>query len=130
MFTVHPSHLSVARTFKALPANAWDLLTDTAKWSRWGPTVRGVACPERYIRQGIRGKVRTPVGWWAPFVITAYEHGRYWAWEVAGIRATGHRLSPRGSSACEVAFELPFYWAPYAVVCGMALRGMANLLEH
>jgi len=123
------SHISVDRIFKAHPERAWDLLTDTTKWRLWGPTVRSVTCSDRYIRKGSWGKVCTPIGLWVPFLITEYEHENYWAWKVAGIQATGHRLIQFSTNSCIVAFELPLYWLPYVIVCRLALKRMAGLLE-
>jgi hypothetical protein len=108
---------------------AWDLLTDTTKWRSWGPTVRSVTCSDRYIRKGSWGKVCTPIGLWVPFLITEYEHENYWTWKVAGIRATGHRIIPFNTNSCIVAFELPLSWMPYVIVCRIALKRMARILE-
>jgi hypothetical protein len=83
----------------------WRLLTDTSLWPLWGPTVRGVRCSERLIRKGSEGKVRTPFGWWVPFVITEYDDLHFWGWKVAGMRATGHRLIAYDENSCRVVFE-------------------------
>jgi len=126
---IHSSHISVERKFKASPKRAWDLITDTTKWRLWGPTVRSVTSSDRYIRKGSWGKVCTPIGLKVPFLVTEYEYRYYWAWEVAGIRATGHRLIPFNTNSCIVAFELPFFWLPYVIVCRIALKRMARILE-
>jgi hypothetical protein len=123
------SLIVVKRELRASPESAWDLLTDTTKWRWWGPTVRGVTCSDRYIRKGSLGKVRTPIGLWVPFLITEYEHESYWTWKVAGIQATGHRLVQFNPDSCMVAFELPLSWLPYSIVCRIALKRMAKLLE-
>mgnify|MGYP006271641373 CR=1 FL=1 len=91
--------------------------------------MRAVDSPERYIRQGMRGSVTTAVGLQLPFTITAYETLQYWGWRVAGIAATGHRLSALGKDTCYVEFEVPNYWLPYVIPCKIALRRLANLLE-
>jgi hypothetical protein len=119
----------VRRKIEASPERAWDLFTDTTRWRSWGPTVRVVSCSDRHIRKGSRGRVFTPIGLSAPFLITEYEHGKYWSWRVAGVRATGHRVEPAGRDSCTVVFELPLSWMPYAVVCRIALGRMARLLE-
>jgi uncharacterized protein YndB with AHSA1/START domain len=120
--------VSVSRDYRAPPQSLWRLLTDTALWPRWGPTVRSVACSERFIREGSVGKVRTPIGLWLPFTITEYEESHYWAWKVAGIRATGHRLITFNDHFCRVVFELPATWLPYALVCRKAAANMAVLV--
>jgi hypothetical protein len=126
---IHLSHISVERRFEATPERAWDLLTDTTKWRYWGPSVRRVACSERYIRMGSQGEVFTPIGIRVRFLITEYTHGYYWAWKVAGIQATGHRLIPLGTTACTIAFEIPAYCLAYAVICNIALKKMDRILR-
>jgi hypothetical protein len=122
-------HISVSRHYHASPQMAWRLLTDTSLWPLWGPTVRGVRCSERFIRKGSEGQVRTPFGWWIPFVITDYDDLHFWGWKVAGIRATGHRLIACDENSCRVVFELPYWWLPYAIVCRRAATNMAELLK-
>lgn len=119
--------MKIARTVPASPEAVWDLLTDTVRWTEWGPSVRAVACVERYIRKGSRGWVGTPLGFRLPFVVTEWEEGRYWRWRVAGIRATGHRVEPRARNSCLVLFEVPLVAAPYLVVCKVALDRIAAL---
>jgi hypothetical protein len=128
LITLHPLQLSVARKFQATPEMAWNLLTDTNQWPRWGPTVRKVDCSDRYIRFGSRGYVRTPLGLRLPFRVVDYEHGFYWKWKVAGIQATGHRLVVHGANLCSIAFEIPLYGWPYFIVCQVALRRIGRIL--
>jgi uncharacterized protein YndB with AHSA1/START domain len=48
-----------------IPAPAsivWRILTDTHAWPRWGPSVRAVKAPHRYIEPGDEGRVQTAVG--------------------------------------------------------------------
>lgn len=123
------TYLSVSRRYAVSPEKAWDLLTDTTQWPRWGPSVRKVVCPDRHIRQGSRGFVQTSIGWTLPFMVTEYEHGHFWKWNVAGTPATGHRLTSYGENACVIAFEMPFFWLPYGIVCKWALKRMAGILE-
>jgi hypothetical protein len=118
----------VFSNFTVVDDRAWELLTDTNQWPLWGPTVRAVECPVRYIRQGTSGRVQTPIGLWLPFRITEYDHGRYWTWRVAGIRATGHRLIRIDETSCRVTFEMPVAWLPYAIVCRIALKRIARIL--
>ncbi len=84
--------ISVSQHYHASSRELWRFLTDTTLWPMWGPTVLAVRCSERFIRKGSIGKVRTPIGVWVPFVITEYDDLHFWAWKVAGIRATGHRV--------------------------------------
>ena len=105
---------------------AWHLLIDTDEWPRWGPSVRAVDTPERLIGPGMRGRVQTSVGLWLPFEITDWVPGAAWAWRVAGIEATGHRVEPLGPAHCRVSFLVP-RWAPlYRPVCTAALHRIAE----
>ena len=100
----------------------WALLTDTHAWPQWGPSVRAVDAPQRFITAGTRGRVQTTPGLWLSFEITDWEERCYWHWRVAGIPATGHRVTPVTASSCRVAFTIP-RWAPfYLPVCRLALR--------
>ena len=105
---------------------AWHLLIDANEWSRWGPSVRAVDTPEWLIGPGMRGRVQTSVGLWLPFEITDWVPGAAWAWRVAGIEATGHRVEPLGPAHCRVSFLVP-RWAPlYRPVCMAALHRIAE----
>ena len=126
---IHSSHISVERKFKASPKRVWDLITDTTKWRLWGPTVRMLTSSDRYIRKGTWGKVFTPIGLNVPFLITEYEYRYYWAWEVAGIRATGHQLIPTHHEFLHSRLRVAPFWMPYVIVCRAALKRMSNLLE-
>jgi len=108
----------------------WDVITDTTRWPEWGPSVSAVDCRERYVRKGIRGRVRLPFSMWVPFAITEYEDRRYWAWNIWGVRATGHRIEPLGDGSCLLIFEVPFFAAPYLFICWLAIRRIASLLEE
>ena len=123
------SEITVERKIFASPQTAWALLTDTAQWPRWGPSVRAVFCPVRHIRKGSRGRIQLPIGVTVPFFITEYIHESYWGWKVAGVPATGHRLIAYGDNVCKVGFEMPVYWLPYGVVCKAALSRIAGILE-
>jgi hypothetical protein len=68
------------------------------------------------------------VGFWLPFVITAFEDEHYWAWRVGGIPATGHCVQPVATERCCVIFEVPLIAAPYGIVCQRALDRIARLL--
>lgn len=70
--------------------------------------------------------MRTAAGVSLPFAVTRFDDGRRWAWRVAGVTATDHRVepSPGGST---VTFGVP-WWAPgYLAVCAIALRRIERL---
>ncbi len=105
------------------------MLTDTRKWRKWGPTVIDADCADRYIRKGALGRVQILSRQWLRFVITKYEHGHYWSWTVASVTATGHRVDHIDEGRCKISFELPILWAPYIIVCWVALKRIAGMLE-
>jgi hypothetical protein len=117
----------VTTTLDVPAALAWRLLIDTHAWLQWGPSVRAVEAPQRFICAGMRGRVQTTPGLWLPFEITDWEEGRAWAWRVAGIPATGHRVTPVTESSCRVAFTIPRWATLYVPVCRIALRRIASL---
>ncbi len=115
----------------AAPAGAlWRLLIDTQRWSEWGPSVSAVECTDRWLRQGSRGRLRTPLGLWLPFEITLFDPPRRWCWRVLGIAATGHRVEALGPQRSRLVFEIPATAFPYALVCRMAARRIADLLAQ
>ena len=122
--------IEISRRINASPQAVWDLLTDTSRWAEWGPSVLTVACSDRYIQLGSKGRVRTAVGLWAPFTVTEMVSGRYWSWNVFGVPATGHRVDPLGKETCRLVFEVPVFAAPYAIVCRIALHRIARILEN
>lgn len=111
-------------------AAAWSLLTDTARWSLWGPTVVAADCPGRFIKAGSVGWVETVLGLRLPFRITIFDAGRRWCWEVAGIPATVHRVDPLGPDRCRVTFEVPLYATTYLAVCRLAEVRIKRILEE
>jgi hypothetical protein len=68
------------------------------------------------------GRVQTAFGVWLPFRVTEWEPSRRWAWQVAGIPATAHRVEPvDGGATSRAVIEIPT-WAPvYAPLCWVAL---------
>lgn len=121
--------LEASATIHVPATTAWRLLTDTRAWPQWGPSVRAVDSPVRFIEAGTRGQVQTALGAWLPFQVTEWEPDESWAWSVAGIPATGHRVRPIGATTCTVAFTVPT-WAPfYLPVCHVALRRLNRLAE-
>ena len=120
------NRLSTSARIPAPAAVAWALLTDTHAWPQWGPSVRAVDTPTRFITAGLRGRVQTTLGPWLPFEITDWEEGSHWSWTVAGIPATGHLVEATGPDRCSVTFTIPA-WAPfYVLVCRIALRRLAT----
>ena len=107
----------------------WKILTDTQLWAGWGPSLKAVDCPQRFITAGAKGRVKTSLGPWLPFVITRCEAPCYWKWAVAGIPATGHRLNELGPGRCELIFEMPLAVFPYALICRRAAKSIARLAE-
>ncbi|MGD8268051.1 MAG: SRPBCC family protein [Desulfobacterales bacterium] len=116
------------KIINAPATHVWRLITDTHSWPLWGPSVQNVECPERFIRGGSTGRIRTPFGIWLPFVVEGFEPGRYWDWRVGGIAATGHQVEPRGRHESVLSFSVPIWAAGYGIVCRLALTRIENLL--
>ena len=129
MLSMSYPNLEVGQSINGAASEVWHLIIDTARWPEWGPSVRAVECADRYIRQGSRGRVQTSVGLWMTFQITAYRRESYWAWRVGGLQATGHRVEPLDEFRSCLTFEIPRLAAPYVIVCKMALRRIAALLD-
>ena len=121
--------LSASVDIGAPVRRVWTLLVDTRAWPRWGPSVRAVECGDRRIRSGSRGRVQTAIGIWLPFRVTEFVDGEYWAWKVAGIPATGHRVSPVRDDQCRLYFDVPLLAAPYLAVCRAAVRRIRGMAE-
>ncbi|OCB29883.1 polyketide cyclase [Mycobacterium malmoense] len=121
--------LTVDRAVDAPPAAVWDLLVDLDAWPKWGPTVRGARLDEPHteLALGATGVVQTSLLVPVPFVVTDFEPGRRWAWEVAGIPATRHWVEPIGDGA-RVGMAVPWWAAPYLTVCATALRRIDAML--
>lgn len=117
---------AATRPVPAPASRCWRLLAHTAHWPSWGPSIRAVEPPDVAVTEGLRGVVVTAVGVRVPFEITTVDPGRAWSWRVAGVPATGHRVSPR-PDGCEVAIDVPVWAAPYLAVCHLALRRLERL---
>lgn len=112
------------------PAEAvWRVLAEPRRWPEWGPSVRAVRCREPSVSPGCRGEVQLAFGPWLPFVVQRCEPPRFWDWRVAGVPATGHRVTPLGPGRCRVDFELSPWVAPYWLVCRIAAARVARLAE-
>lgn len=122
--------LSASVDIAAPVGRVWTLLVDTRAWARWGPSVRAVQCDDRFIRPGSRGRVQTAIGIWLPFSVTGFVDGEYWAWKVAGIPATGHRVTPISEDRCRLGFEVPMLAAPYVAVCRAAIHRIRSMAEE
>ena len=122
---------SVSRRVAAPAEAVWTLLTDTRRWPEWGPSITGAEpapadAPAAVLGPGSRGRVGTVLGVALPYAVTGFEAGRYWSWSVAGVPATGHRVTPQ-AGGCLVTFTVP-WWAPaYLPVCALALRRIEQL---
>jgi hypothetical protein len=119
--------MHVAKMVDAPTDTVWKILIDTSLWPEWGPSISQVDFPERWIQKGVKGRVKTAIGIWVPFEITAFEAPVYWCWKVGGIPATGHRLKPQDPSHCKLIFEIPYGFFPYALICRRAAENIARL---
>ena len=120
--------LAVGTQVDAPVSRVWRLMTDTQTWTHWGPSLKEVDSPERFIRTGLTGRIRTPFGIWVPFTIDTFEPEHYWGWRVGGVAATGHRVDQRGPDQCRLTFTVPVWAAGYTVVCRVALNRIKRLL--
>ena len=121
--------LKFSQSLDVPAALVWRLITDTHTWPHWGPTVRAVDCPERFIRADSTGRVRTPAGIWLPFAINHFEPPHYWDWRVGGISATGHQVKQLDQQRCELTFSVPIWAVGYGMVCRAALKRIKRLLS-
>jgi len=119
--------IEVSRVVDTPVERAWEVLTDTARWADWGPTVTDVRSDRRFVRAGTRGEVEVLGGPWIPFVVTACDDYR-WTWDVADIPATGHRVEPEPYERSRVVFELPPLAAGYVPVCVRAISNVERLV--
>jgi len=106
----------------------WNFITDTKTWPLWGPSVKDVDFPDRYIGMGSRGKILTPVGIWLPFEVNRFEERNYWDWRVNGFEATGHRVMKTGPDRCRLIFTVPFWALAYSLICKLALLRVKRLI--
>jgi hypothetical protein len=121
--------LSVDRVIAASPPEVWKLLIDLEAWPKWGLTVRRAQLdpPHTGLALHVTGTVETPLLVSLPFVITEFDPGRHWAWTVAGVPATRHRVEPWGDGA-RVTIAVPWWSAGYLAVCAIALRRIDEIL--
>ena len=121
--------LTADRVIAAPPSAVWTLLVDLDAWPKWGPTIRRAELDEPYTELGLHatGTVQTPLLVSVPFVVTEFEPERHWAWKVAGVPATRHRVDPVGDGA-RVSIAVPWWSAPYLTVCSIAVRRIDRML--
>jgi hypothetical protein len=129
MWKISRSFLSVGKSLDADATSVWKMITDTAAWTEWGPTLSKVDCAERFIKFGTQGRVKTAVGFWLPFQITEYSDRNSWSWRVGPFNATGHRIVKSDSRGCQLWFDTPILAAPYSLACQMALGRIERLLQ-
>jgi hypothetical protein len=123
--------LTVERVVPAPTPAVWDVLVDVEAWPEWGPSISGaeLGAPGEKLELGSVGHVTTAIGLTLPFVITEFDDGRHWAWKVAGVSATRHRVQPAGEG-CRVIFEVPWWAPPYLAVCAVALRRIEAMVAR
>ncbi|MCH9667833.1 MAG: SRPBCC family protein [Actinomycetia bacterium] len=114
--------VTVERSVAAPADRVWRVLVDLDAWPLWGPSVRGAELDGggRELGRGSRGSVDTALGFSLPFVVTEFDAGRYWAWEVGGVPATGHEVIG-DVVGCRVRFGVPWWAVGYLPVCAVAL---------
>ena len=62
-------------------------------------------------------------------MITEFEPGRHWAWKVAQIPATHHRVEPVGDHA-RVGMAVPWWAGPYLTVGALGLSRIEAMLTE
>jgi hypothetical protein len=130
MIKIARTTIEISRDMHVSADKLWNLITDTSRWIVWGPSIRAVDSPDQFIHKGSRGRVKVVFGLWLNFRITELEAGRYWSWSVSGIHATGHRIEMLDNNTCRLVFEVPLFAAPYIIICQLALKRIASILEH
>ena len=122
--------LAVEKLITAPSAAVWNVLVDLDAWPKWGPTVSRARLdpPHTELALHATGTVHTSLGFAVPFVVTEFEPGRHWAWKVAGVPATHHRVEPVGSGA-RVTIAVPWWAAAYLAVCSIALHRIDAMLN-
>ena len=122
-------HVATARDIAAPGDRVWSLLTEFEHWPSWGVSIRRVESAADRVATGVDGRVQTVAGFWLPFTIEDVTPGQFWTWEVAGIGATGHRLTPLGDGDCRAEFTAPWPAAPYLAVLRISLHRLKTLAE-
>jgi hypothetical protein len=122
-------YLEVGLMIRAPSRVAWNLLVDTSRWVEWGPSIRAVECSDRLLNPLSSGRIKTLLGFSAPFAVTHLKPGEAWSWRVLGIPATTHLVESLGKNRCCLWFGVPIPAFPYLLVCLNAIRRIARLAE-
>lgn len=118
----------VSRDVGAPADTVWRLLTDLEAWPRWGLTVSRAELDGTAFLLGATGRVWTPVGIPLPFVISEFDPGRTWGWDVGGVPATRHGVLP-ADGGCRVWMSAPV-WAPaYLPVLELAVWRIEKMAQ-
>lgn len=119
-------------TVDAPAADVWALLADLDRWPDWGPSVRAAKLDEAHLEleKGATGTLTTAVGVDLGFEITSFEPGTRWAWKVAGLDATDHKVEPLDDRSCRAGFGVPWVTAGYLAVCRIALHRIKTMAEQ
>lgn len=122
-------HIGTSTDIDTSAERVWSLLSEFEHWPSWGTSIRRVESQETRVAPGVEGRVQTVAGVWLPFTISDVTEGRFWTWNVAGIGATGHRVTVLADHRCRVEFTAPWAAAPYLVVLRISLRRVKSLAE-
>lgn len=122
-------YIEVGLIIRAPSHVVWNLLVDTSRWAEWGPSIRAVECPQRFLTQHAFGLIKTVFGFSVPFAVIHFEPGKAWSWRVFGIPATTHSVESLGKASCRLLFGVPIFLFPYLLVCLMAIRRIADFTE-
>jgi len=130
LFKVVFPYVEIGLVVKAAADEVWKVLIDTSRWAEWGPSVRAVACPDRFLTVLSSGWVRTVLGFSVPFAVTRFEPGRSWSWRVLGVPATTHTVESLGTNRSQLSFGVPLMVFPYLLVCLVAIKRLRAIIEQ
>lgn len=123
-------YIEVGLAVNASADAVWRILVDTSRWVEWGPSIRAVESPERFLTASSAGRVKTFLGFSVPFSVTRFEPGETWSWRVFGIPATTHTVESLGPKRSRLLFGVPLTAFPYLLVCFVAMRRISSLIER
>ncbi len=127
MIVLKNGTISVCKEIEGSAEAVWDIITDTHLWTTWGPSLVDVDCPDRHIEYGSMGRVKT-LFFWLPFRIITFRELDFWNWRIGPIEATGHTLIQTGKNSCRLCFDMPWWAAPYILICWRALSNIAKIV--
>jgi hypothetical protein len=122
-------HIEVASEIAAPAGRVWEFISEFRHWQAWGITIRRVQSNADRVAPGVTGRVQTVAGVWLPFRICDVIPGEYWIWNVAGIGATGHRVTLLTEETSVAAFTVPWAAYPYRTVLRRSLRKLKQIAE-